>query len=51
MGDVTPKKFYDLSYVLYLHSYITYKILRTILPLPSEQMLNKKYQNKLNTKK
>lgn len=50
-GRRYSEMFYDLSYVLYLHSYVTYKILRTILPLPSEQMLNKKHQNKLNTKK
>lgn len=34
---------YNLSYVLYLHSNITYKILRPMIPLPSEQMLKKRF--------
>lgn len=42
---------YDLSYVFYLHSYITYKILRSIIPLPSEQILRKKYNHKLSSTK
>ena len=33
---------YDISYLLYLHSNITYKILRSIVPLTSEQMLREK---------
>lgn len=34
---------YDLSNILFLHSQIIYKILRSIIPLPSEQMLYKEY--------
>ena len=42
---------YNLSYVLYLHSNITYKILRTIIPLPSEQMLKIKFDSQLKAEK
>lgn len=40
---------HDLTYVLFLHSQITYKILRTIIPLPSEQMLYKRYGTELKS--
>ena len=37
---------YDLSFALYIHSNITYKILRTFLPLPSEPMLRERFGSK-----
>ena len=42
-GRRYPQAIYDLSYILYIHSNITYKIMRTFLPLPSETMLRKKF--------
>ena len=50
-GRRFSQMFYDLSYVMYLHSYVTYKILRSVLPLPCEQSLRKKYNNKLHSTK
>ena len=50
-GRRYSNSFYDISYLLYLHSNITYKILRSIVPLPSEQMLHKKFKEKLTVTK